>query len=986
MLRLASWSVGAALILFVLILVLVRSLDLTAYRMRLESMVSTAVAREVTFDGALTVDLSLLPTVNVSGVHIANPDWASRANFAKAEALAIQFALLPLLKGKLEIVGILLKGADVLFERAANGRDNWTFGIAAQRDGDAESILPEIASLAIERSNVGYRSPNGKRYQTVVGSATVVLSQKMPVRMEASGQYQNLPVALTLRGGRLAELVAPSAAWPIEAEVVLGTTSLAIKGTLTRPDLPRGWNLALDLAGQEMVALETALGKDLPAFGPFQLRGTLSDKGGRYCLDNLYAEVGEGLVAGELRLDLKATPRLSGRLSADSIAVDRLFIFPAGEQKVEGGSGSEFDKLLPLPDLSGLELDLDLDIDELVYPSVPVLRNVRLLMRLAQGRLEVSSRRMTVGDVALRASATLRVRKDRLEVEIDAETDTLAFGRIVAGVFHGPPIAGKAQHIALRMRGSGRSLRQLLGQGSIDLSIGSADLQFSASTEAEPARVTMHQVRISSKDGGPVRLKADTRYAQIPVDLDLEIATVAHLLAERAAWPVRLEAQAQEMRLTLKGAIIDPLGARDLRLDVDFAGKSFAALKPYLDWSPSSQGPFQVKGQLRVEGKVAKLSRASLQLGDNRVRGELTWRADEPLPRLEANLNGEGIVLDDLIPASLEASDQKPLDNVPSGRVIPDFTLPVTTLAPMELAIQLDFERLKFRGRTLGALSLTAQLDDDRLTLYPLIASLSGTQLIASLRLQDFASAPLLDAWVKVPKLDYGRLLDDLKVVKGVEGSAEIEMALSGRGATLREVLSHAEGQVTLTGGVGRIPNRYLALWGGGAWRLLVPAELQGAGKSTRVNCIVSRHIVSNGVMRGQMLVDTADVTIAGEEATDLDNEEIRAVLQPAPKGLTVLNLGTPVEITGTLGNMHASLGSHDTLLVLGTIAVGVALPSALLYLLTDVGTGETNGCEAAMARWEGGAESPKPPGLINKARQLLRKLQHPLEDKAESR
>lgn len=985
MLYALGWFVGAVVLLVVLILVFVRSLDLTAHRSRLESLVSAAVGREVTFDGALTVELSLFPTVSVGGVHIANPDWSPRANFAEADSLAIQFALLPLVRGELEIVSIVVEDADVLFERALDGSDNWTFGATTPRGGRTESRLPAIASLKIERGVVGYQSTSGELYQLVISSATFFLSQGRPVRIKASGLYQNLPATLVFRGGALAELSSPSAAWPVEAEFTLGDASLAIAGNLATPELLQGWELKVALSGEETAPLEAVLARNLPPFGPFQLGGTLTNRRGRYHLDNFRAQIGENSLTGELRLVVDETPLLSGRLSATSIAAGGLLMRVKAEGKADEAPLSMLDQPFALPDLSALDLDLSVDIHELVYPSVPALRDLCLLVRLTQGRLKVSSRRMTVAGVAVRAAATLQVRKDRLDVEIDAETEMLPIARRKAGGSGAPRISGKAHGVAVRASSAGRSLRQLVSQGSIDLRVGFAALQLPAPSEAQPAAVTLSRVRVLSMAGGPVRLNANVRYTKIPVDLHVETATVADLLWERAAWPVRLEAKAQGMQLAAKGVIIDPLGTRQLRLDVDLAGKSLAALEPHVDLSLPSQGPFHVKGELQFGGNVAKFSKTSLQLGENRIHGDVTWRSDQPLPRLDAHLSGQEIVVDELVPESEESSDQEPSNNVPNGRVIPDFTLPVTILPRIEAAIQLDFRRLKLRGTTLGDLSLTGQLKEDRLTLYPLIVTLSGTRLIASLDLQDLASAPLFDAWMKVPELDYGRLLRDLKVVSGIEGSAEIEVALSGRGTTLREILSHADGRISVTGGVGRIPNRYLALWGGGAWKLLVPEELQGAGKSTRVNCIVSHHTVSNGVMRGQLLMDTTDVTIAGEQATALDTEEIRAVLQPAPKGFTVLNLGTPVEVTGTLTNMQAKLSTGDTLLVLGKIAIGVAMPSALLYLLADVGTDETNVCEAAMVRREGAVGSAEGSGLINKARNLLRKLQRPLEGKAGS-
>lgn len=974
-----GWSVGTTALVMVLILIFVRSLDLSAYRPQFASMVSAAVGRQVTFEGEVTVQLALFPTVRVGGVHIANPEWAKRPNFAKAKSLDIQFALLPLLRGELEIVGIVIEDADVLFERAADGKENWSIAAPPSRDGRVEVTLPAITSLQIERGLVGYRSPSGKLHQLVVSSADAVLDQDRPVEIRARGWYQNRPATVIFRGGKLGDLSTPAAAWPVAAEITVGDASLGLVGNLTTPDLLREWKLEVVLSGEETSSLEVVLAKDLPPIGPFHLSGTLALRQGSYRLDRFRAQIGENTLTGQLKLDLRETPLLSGDLAVASFVPGGLPIFPNAGENAEGTNRSFLDRPLALPNLSRMDLDLSIDINELVYPAVPALRELRLLVRLAKGRLELSLQRMRVANVPVGAAATLQAREDQLDITINAKTEMLPLGGLLASASGTPSISGKAHGITLQVTTAGRSLRQLVSQGSMDLRISSAVLRLPLASEAQPVAVTLRHARVYFREGGPAHLNATVRYSGILVDLDLETATVVDLLWERAAWPARLEAKARGTRLAAKGQIIDPLGARDVLLDVEFAGPSLAALDPVLDLPLASQGPFLVKGQVRLGGKVVKFSKALLKLGDNRISGDLTWRPGQPLPRLEAHLSGEEVVVDDLVSVS-----QEPSVDVPKGRVIPDFILPITYLPRMEAAIQFDFRHLKYKNTTLGDLSLAARLEHDRLTVYPLIVRLSGTRLIASLDLQDVSATPLLAVWVKVPKLDYGRLLRDLKVATEVQGSAEIEVALSGRGRTLREVLRHAQGTVTVTGGVGRIPNRLLALWGGGAWKLLIPKQLEDAGTSTRLNCIVSRHTVSDGVMRGQMLMDTADVTVAGEQATDLNTEEVRALLQPAPKRFTVFNLGTPVTISGTLGNMQAKLTTADTLLMLGTIAIGVANPVALLYLLPDAGTGETNVCAETIARREKGGESSEQSGLINKARNLLRKLQRPLEDKAD--
>ncbi len=119
--KVIGWSVVVLLVLITVLVVILLSLELSTYRGPLQAGITKAVGRQVSLRGEMSLQLSLYPTIAIEDVHLANPPWASRPDFARAGRLEVQLALWPLLHGNLDILNVGVDGLDVLFEaRAGN--------------------------------------------------------------------------------------------------------------------------------------------------------------------------------------------------------------------------------------------------------------------------------------------------------------------------------------------------------------------------------------------------------------------------------------------------------------------------------------------------------------------------------------------------------------------------------------------------------------------------------------------------------------------------------------------------------------------------------------------------------------------------------------------------------------------------------------------------------------------------------------------------
>jgi hypothetical protein len=89
----------------------------------------------------------------------------------------------------------------------------------------------------------------------------------------------------------------------------------------------------------------------------------------------------------------------------------------------------------------------------------------------------------------------------------------------------------------------------------------------------------------------------------------------------------------------------------------------------------------------------------------------------------------------------------------------------------------------------------------------------------------------------------------------------------------------------------------------------------------------------------------------------NLTSEQIDGIFKPRPKEATLVNLGGPLRLSGTLKAPKVAPAERG-LVTIGKLAIGVAQPAALIVLFGDLGAKEKNPCAALLAKRS--AEAPR--------------------------
>ena len=82
----------------------VNSFDLNKYKSYAADLVEKELGRKLTIKGEASIGISLVPTIIIQDVELANASWATKPEMIKVESLEVKFALTPLFKKQIVIL------------------------------------------------------------------------------------------------------------------------------------------------------------------------------------------------------------------------------------------------------------------------------------------------------------------------------------------------------------------------------------------------------------------------------------------------------------------------------------------------------------------------------------------------------------------------------------------------------------------------------------------------------------------------------------------------------------------------------------------------------------------------------------------------------------------------------------------------------------------------------------------------------------------
>lgn len=515
------------------------------------------------------------------------------------------------------------------------------------------------------------------------------------------------------------------------------------------------------------------------------------------------------------------------------------------------------------------------------------------------------------------------------------------------------PVAGifiKVNDLKLVAQGSGNSIIESLLRASWELTAKKGHMRWRSRAKAKKYDFNVSDFRATSDQDQAIRLSLKSRHNDVALQLHGKLGRLSELINQDKPFPLDLKINTAGMTAKFNGFLRKPFQEIPVvgGLEIQTAKVTTIAKLLGQDWEHNQS--LSLSGRLDYRSGQISLRGVKLVTTGVSMTGEATYASDDS-PRFDIHLQNNVIDL-----AKYINQKDKAKNNIPSQkltrkaqRVIPDFSLDSNLLKDLSLAIQINDLKLMYETEHINTINARLSIVNGLLSLLPFEGhSPTGSSTQASLILDTAVVPPQVVLSWYTKNLDYGLILNDLKITKDVVGTLGLKLDLKGQGLSLRKLIGNANGTLEIVADKGRIPKRVLEMWGGGLVRLLIPTTWFEKDV-TDLNCAVSRFDINDGIMHSNVLLaDTERITVAGEIVLDLKTEQVSGLFEPKNKTAVLLRLGTPIKVNGTLAEIKAE-PAQSRIVTWGKLILGLSYPSSLILLYGDLGTTEKNPCKALL-------------------------------------
>ena len=526
-----AWIGGIVVLLVVVLVVIISTFDWNRLKPTINAKVSEVLHRPFAINGNLAVRWLRedgqggwrawvpWPHVIAEDLTLGNPDWSKTPEMASLKQVELRLSPLALLSQTVAIPRIDLKEPKAKLERLADGRANWTFTFdAADPNAEPSNWKVDIGAIGFDKGQVSLNDQTLKTrldvlidslgkpipFSEIVGEKEAKKSQDKGAvpqdyafALKVNGEYHGQKLHGTGKIGGLLALRDTNQPFPLQAQVSIADTKVALAGTLTDPLDLGALDLRLKLAGSSLSNLYPLTGVTLPDSPPYSTDGHLTAKlreanGATFTYENFNGKIGSSDIHGDLSFAAsKPRPKLTGKLVSNQLLmVDLAPLIGADsndKQKARGGSSKQpADKVLPVEEFRTERWrDMDADVEftgkRIVQSADLPFTDLYTHVLLTDGELKLEPLRFGVAggkldaqinlngrDTPLQGRAKLTARNFKLKQLFPTfEPMKTSFGELNGDA----TISGTGNSVARLLGTANGNLKMLINDGAISRSL-----------------------------------------------------------------------------------------------------------------------------------------------------------------------------------------------------------------------------------------------------------------------------------------------------------------------------------------------------------------------------------------------------------------------------------------------------------------------------------------------------------------------------------
>lgn len=639
-------------------------INLSALRGTVETAASEAVGRQVSVVGAITLEPTLWPTVQIAGVSVGNPDGWPRGDFARLDRARAQLGVLPLLKGEIRAGEVSVDGLRVRMEVNAEGEPNWLFEAPEDRpetvkqsekaagDGAPGLTFVELETVSFHGISVTYREVGSDdvfhvNFDEVTGGA----EHLKPMSLTIKGSAQEIPFEIQLTGGSLDALIGGEQPWPIELVTEMVGARFTLAGEIADPMGRADTTLDFDFQGPMMKDLEALLQTELPPVRSFEFRGRVEQTGDLFRITDLRGEVGQVGFTGRFEADASgARPRLQGALDVQSIdaapllaAVDELRSSapeasagpsePSSEPVPDSAEAAETEEtgdldepVLILDPLGAFDAEFSLTINEVTNSHLG-LRDASLKVVVADGGLTAPVA-VTLADVPFKGEIRLAPENGTPNVSVSLWAENTDIGELARLLLDVEGVEGRFASAEVAFSARGETVRSLAQTAELRFAMADASLTYGNAEEGgRSVGFTLESGNVVVPAAQRSTLVANGTLLGEPLSIEFTGGTFLDSYIDRK-WPMNLTALGGGGRLNIDGTVVEGAEGAGTDLNFQLAGKHIGGLAAWIGVSPKARFRYTLSGAVGIMDTETRVRIEEARIGNTALSGDVGVRAE----------------------------------------------------------------------------------------------------------------------------------------------------------------------------------------------------------------------------------------------------------------------------------------------------------------------------------------------------------------------
>lgn len=486
------WALSALALFLVVIVLGATFFDWNLARTPVARLITSKTGRAASIDGNLRVHLwSLTPTIDIDGLHVANPDWAKTPMLFGAQHISITVSLGRLLRGQIVLPKLEVLSPEVNLERDAQGRASWEFSDKSATPSTTSgkpTKLPTVRLLVIRdgKLNVEDRFKKLTLNGSVSAGEQAVRGETNAFQLRLSGVLNAKPLKVEFNGGPLVNLN-PDTPYEFNVSIVASTIHVSAVMSILKPFDLSEFTAKLHVSGEDLADAYYLTGVALPNTAKYDIAGDVHRTDALFQIDGLKGQIGASDIGGSLGVDT-TKKRLSLKAKLVSKNLNFKDLAPTLGTQAEPASAPATEKmmkaapvkpkkaemLLPDADLQlnrvrGMDADVTYHAATVTAPKLP-MKQVNFHLVLSNGNLKIDPLSFVLDQGAISGQVEIDARNDNPETSIDMHVDHVDLSQFKSAKAKQAPLSGELRG-RLKVHGFGSSVHKLAGTADGGLAI-----------------------------------------------------------------------------------------------------------------------------------------------------------------------------------------------------------------------------------------------------------------------------------------------------------------------------------------------------------------------------------------------------------------------------------------------------------------------------------------------------------------------------------